>query len=298
MTASERRTIVVTGVTGLQGGAVARRLLEDGWQVRGLTRNAASKQARALRALGAEVVQGDMAEAASLRHAFEGAYGIYSVQNPFIGGPEAEVKQGKNVADVARDVGVEHLVYGSAGTGRKGTGIPSWETKLQIEDHMKALELPLTVLRPMAFMELMTHRKFFPAASTWHVMPKMMGSTRSVGWLCTDDLGAIAAKAFASPHRFVGNDLALASDVQSLDECRSVYREVMGRNPRRFPMPVWLFERFGFVGRDLTTMWRWLRTETIDLDAAPTRAIHPDALTVRGWLSKHRAAQSASRSGG
>ena len=159
---------------------------------------------------------------------------------------------------------------------------------------MKELELSLTVLRPMAFMELMTHKKFFPAASTWHVMPKLMGSSRNVGWLCTDDLGAIAAKAFAAPHRFVGNDLALASDVQSLDECRSIYREVMGKNPRRFPMPVWLFQRFGFVGRDLTTMWRWLRTATIDLDAAPTHAIHPDALTVGGWLSKQKAAQSAS----
>jgi hypothetical protein len=116
------------------------------------------------------------------------------------------------------------------------------------------------------------------------------GSSRSVVWLCTDDLGAIAAKALAAPRSFVGKDLPLASDVQSLDECRSIYREVMGRNPRRFPMPVWLFERFGFVGTDLTTMWRWLRTATIDLDTAPTCAIHPDALTVRGWLSKQKAA--------
>jgi uncharacterized protein YbjT (DUF2867 family) len=291
MTASARRTIVVTGATGLQGGAVARHLLEDGWYVRGLTRNATSKQAQDIAALGAEVVQGDMADAASLRPVFEGAYGIYSVQNPFISGPEAEVRQGRNVAEVAKDIGVEHLVYGSAGTGEMGTGIPSWETKLQIEDHMKALELPLTIVRPMAFMELMTHKKFFPAASAWHLMPKLMGSSRNVGWLCTDDLGAIAAKAFADPHSFVGKDLALASDVQSLDECRSIYREVMGRNPRRLPMPVWLFERFGFVGKDLTTMWRWLRTGEVDLDTSPTRAIHPEALTVGGWLSKQKAAQ-------
>jgi uncharacterized protein YbjT (DUF2867 family) len=289
MTASERRTIVVTGATGLQGGAVARRLLEDGWHVRGLTRDAAGKRARTLAALGAEIAQGDMAEAASLRPVFDGAYGVYSVQNPFIGGPEQEVRQGKNVAEVAKDAGVRHLVYGSAGTGKRGTGIPSWETKLQIEDHMKALGLPLTILRPMAFMELMTHKKFFPAASTWYIMPNLMGSSRNVGWLCTEDLGAIAAKAFADPHRFVGNDLALASDVQSLDECRSIYREVMGRNPRRLPMPAWLFERFGFVGKDLTTMWRWLRTGDVDLDTSPTRAIHPDALSVGGWLSKHKA---------
>jgi len=299
MAASGSRTIVVTGATGLQGGAVARRLLEDGWQVRGLTRNPASEQARDLRALGAEVVQGDMAEAASLRPVFEGAYGVYSVQNPFIGGPEQEIRQGKNVADVAKDVGVEHLVYGSAGTGRKGTAVPSWETKLQIEAHMKALELPLTILRPTAFMELMTHKKFFPPVAAWQVMPKLMGSSRRLPWLCTEDLGVIGTRVFANPHPFVGRDLTLASDVRSLDECRSIYCEVTGRNPRRFPMPVWLFKRFGFVGKDLTTMWRWLRTGHVDLDTSPTRAIHPEALTVGGWLSKQEvAAESESGSNG
>ena len=221
---------------------MARRLLEDGWHVRGLTRDADSKQAQALRALGADVAQGDMAEAASLRPVFEGAYGVYSVQNPFIGGPEQEIRQGKNVADVAKDVDVEHLVYGSAGTGRKGTGVPSWETKLQIEAHMKALGLPLTILRPTAFMELMTHKKFFPPVAAWQVMPKLMGPSRRLPWLCTEDLGVIGARAFANPHSFVGTDLTLASDVRSLEECRSTYREVIGRNPQRLPMPVWLFE--------------------------------------------------------
>lgn len=158
MEASDRRPIVVTGATGLQGGAVARHLLTNGWHVRALTRDASSKQARALAALGAEVVQGDMGDAASLRPVFEGAHGVYSVQNTFIGGPEAEVRQGKNVADMAKDVSVRHIVYGSAGIGRKGTGIPSWESKLRIEDHMKTLNLPLTILRPRAFMELMTNK--------------------------------------------------------------------------------------------------------------------------------------------
>jgi uncharacterized protein YbjT (DUF2867 family) len=190
---------------------------------------------------------------------------------------------------------VQHLVYGSAGIGRKGTGIPSWETKLLIEEHMQALSLPLTILRPMAFMELMTNKKFFPAVSTWHVMPRMMGASRPVGWLCVDDLGTIAAQVFAAPQQFVGRDLALASDVQSLAQCRALYQEVMGTRPPQFPIPNWLFQRFGFVGRDLTTMWRWLRTEDIDLDTAPTRAVHPEALTVRAWLSRQKAARSATR---
>ena len=294
MTAAGRRIIVVTGATGLQGRAVTRHLLKEGWQVRALTRNRASKQAQALAALGADVVQGDMGDVASLRPVFDAAYGVYSVQNPFIGGPDAEVRQGTNVADVAKASGVQHLVYGSAGTGKLGTGIPSWETKLQIEAHMQALDLPLTILRPMAFMELLTDKKFFPAMGTWHVMWRLMGAARPLPWLCTDDLGAIAATAFAAPDRFIGTDLTLASDVQSLAQCRAMYREVMGRNPRRFPLPSWLFARFGFVGRDLTTMWRWLRTGAVDLDTTATRAIHPDALTVRDWLSQRTAAGSAS----
>jgi hypothetical protein len=80
--------------------------------------------------------------------------------------------------------------------------------------------------------------------------------------------------------------LNLASDVQSLAECRALYREVIGTSPPEFPMPSWLFQRFGFVGRDLTTMWRWLRTGAIDLDTGPTRAILPEARTVRAWLSQ------------
>lgn len=282
------RIIVVTGATGLQGGAVTRHLLANGWHVRALTRNPQSAKAQALTALGAEVVQGDMAEPDSLLPIFEGAYGVYSVQNPVISGIEGEISQGKHVAEVAKQTGVQHLVYGSTATGVKGTGVPSWESKLVIEEYMKSLGLPLTILRPMAFMELMTAKHFFPPVSTWHVMPKLMGSLQKVGWICTDDIGFIVAKAFAEPDHFIGKVLPLASDVQSIDECRAIYRQVLGKNPSRFPMPVWMFERYGFVGKDLSTMWRWLQKASIDWDSATatTRMIHPDALSVRSWLEK------------
>ncbi len=153
----------------------------------------------------------------------------------------------------------------------------------------------MTILRPMAFMELMTERKFFPPASTWHLMPKLMGATRPVGWLRVEDLAAIVAMAFGDPARFIGGDLPLTSDVQSIDDCRAIWREVTGKPPRRFPMPRWLFERF--VGTDETTMWRWLRANEIDLDTAPTLAIHPEALTVREWLRRKKATGAPRRPG-
>lgn len=288
MTGAEQKTIVVAGATGRQGGAVARHLLAEGWQVCGLTRNAQSEKARALAALGVTVVQADMDDLGSLKPAIAGAYGVYSVQNPYIAGPEAEVRQGKNLALEASAAGVQHLVYGSAGTGQKGTGVPSWETKLEVERYMRELNLPLTILRPTAFMELMTDKGFCPSMAVWQVMPSVVGPERKLPWLCVDDLGAIAAKAFACPDDFVGKDLKLASDLRSIDECRSLHRTVTGRRPRRFPIPPALFQRFGFVGKDLTAMWRWLHTGTVEADVEGTRAVLPAALTVEEWLRRQK----------
>ena len=295
MAQHDARIIAVVGATGLQGGAVTRRLLQDNWPVRALTRNPESKRAQAVAQLGAEVVKADTSDPVSLEHAFDGVHGVFSVQNHHISGYEGEAQQGKHIADAAKRTGVSHVVYSGAGIGVGGTGIGSWETKVEVTAHLRALELPVTILRPMAFMELMTERKFFPPASVWHLMPKLMGSARPVGWLTVEDLAVIAAKAFGDPDRFVGRDLPLASDVESIAACRVIWREVTGSPPRRFPMPVWLFERF--VGTDETTMWRWLGANEIDLDTAPTLAVHPAALTVREWLERKQAADGPRRHG-
>lgn len=278
--------IVVCGATGRQGGAVARHLAEAGWHVRGLSRSPDAPKARALRERGIDVVQADMADRASLDRAFEGAYGVYSVQNPMISGFDAEVQQGTTVADAAGAAGVRHVVYGSAGVGSR-TGIPSWDTKVAVTEHMRRLELPLTVLRPEAFMELMTDKAYYPAVAVWHVMPTLMGSNRTVPWLAVDDLGVIAARVFEDPARYVGADIPLAGDLKSIDQCRAIWEEVSGRRPRGFPMPAWLFERIaGHAGKDLPTMWRWLRTGSVPEDTGPTHAIHPAARTVRQWLEE------------
>jgi uncharacterized protein YbjT (DUF2867 family) len=282
VTVSSDRIVAVIGATGRQGGAVARHLLADGWQVRALTRKPQGEPARKVAALGAEVIKADMGDPSTLSEAFRDAYGVYSVQNTMTSGVDAEIRHGKNVANAAKEAGVHHVVYGSAGQGVPGTGVPSWESKLAVEAHMHQLGLPLTVLRPMAFMELMTDKDFFPPVSAWHLMPKLMGAHRPLPWICVDDLGAIATRAFADPDRFIGAGLKLAADICSLAECREIWTEIMGRAPRRFPMPEWLFKRF--VGTDLITMWRWLRTGQVDVDPLETQDILPTPLTVRKWM--------------
>lgn len=273
------RLVAVTGATGRQGGAVARHLLAAGWRVRALTRTPSSPAAVRLAVLGAEVMGADMSVRASLVPAFAGAYGVFCVQNPMTGG--SEVLQGCAVGDAASSAGVRHVVYGSAGPGVPGTGVRQWDDKLVVRAHLESLGLPVTVLRPMAFMELMTDKDFYPPVTMWHLMPKLIGD-RPLPWLCSDDVGAVAARVFADPDRFAGVDLPLGADVRTIGECRELWREVFGRPPRSFPMPLWLFHRF--VGDDLTRMWRWLRTHPVAFDLAATRAIVPGVRTVREWL--------------
>ncbi|WP_433165334.1 NmrA/HSCARG family protein [Kribbella sp. CA-247076] len=275
--------IAVLGATGRQGGAVARHLLADGWRVRALTRKPTSAASNALRAAGADVAQCDMADADSLRRVFEGAYGVYSVQNSLTAGHEGEIRQGKNVADAARASDVRHVVYGSAGPGLRGTGVDSWEAKLIIADYLRSLDVPLTVLRPMAFMELMTDKDFYPPVSTWRLMPKLAGEHTLIPWLAVDDLGAIAARAFAEPAVYVGAEVPLAAEFRSIDELRRAWSAVKGRSPRGFPMPVWLFERF--VGKDLTTMWRWLAVNPVSADPAATAKVLGRVTTAEEFLA-------------
>ncbi len=276
--------VAVVGATGRQGSAVVRHLLHDGWRVRALTRHPSRPAARRLREAGAQVVRVDTEDVESLRPAFRDAYGVFNVQNPMTSSIDAEIRQGRNVARAAADAGISHVVYGAAGVGDVRTGVGSWDSKLVVAARFRELRVPLTVLRPMAFMELMTDRGYYPSVGVWHVMPRLMGSDRPVGWLCVDDLGAIAARVFADPARWTGAVLGLASDVRSIDECRAAWEDVTGRPPRGIPMPLALFERF--AGTDLTTMWRWLRTAGFDMSTQTAREILPQAKTVRAWLDE------------
>lgn len=278
------KIFVVTGATGRQGSAVVRHLVGNGAQVRALTRSPHSDRASRLAALGAELVVGDMGKPDSLKNLFNGAAGVYSVQNPYTSSFAEEVQQGRNVADAAKAAGVAHFVQASAGIGKK-TGIPSWDSKLQIQEYIESIGLPLTVLRPMAFMELITDKAFYPAASTFYVMPRLMGPDKKVLWLAADDLGAIAARVFADPDKYIGQDLKLTADLQTIHEVKDIYHEVLGKKAPRFPMPVFMFRMF--TGNDLIIMWKYLRTASFDITPELTRTIFPEAQTVREWLTAH-----------
>jgi uncharacterized protein YbjT (DUF2867 family) len=147
------KTVLITGAAGRQGGAVIRYMLPKGWRLRALAFKVDNSTVRRLTNQGIEVVRGDLEDPASLERAVRGAYGVYSVQDFWSVGAKREVQQGKNIADAAKRAGVEHLVYSSVGGAERNSGIDHWESKWEIENHIRKLGQPATMIRPAAFME-------------------------------------------------------------------------------------------------------------------------------------------------
>jgi uncharacterized protein YbjT (DUF2867 family) len=284
-------TVLVFGATGNLGGATARELLLRGWHVRAVTRSLKGKKAQALGELGAELVAADMEDRHSLDAAFDGIKQVFSVQNWTTSGIDGEARQGKIVAEAAHAAQVEHLVFGSAGTGQAGTTVPHFDSKLEVEAHMRALGLPFTIIRPGPFMELMTQKEFFPSLGVWGAEPKVVGWDTPKPWTAVCDIGKAAANVFSDPAKWIGRDVDVFSDVKSLAQCRMIYTRVVGKKPFGVPIPVALFRKM--AGAELVLMWEWLAewvAETgpeglCDMHEA-SREVVPDLLDFESWL-KH-----------
>lgn len=291
-----KRSIVVVGATGLQGRAVTARLLAAGWDVRAMTRNPDGLAAKALAEAGARVVRGDMEDVTSLIAAAEGAHGMFSVQ-PTVGSPgtaadfsaEDEVRWGRNVAEAARAVSVRHLVYTSvAGAGRhESERLPSnVVNKWLIEQHIAALALPATILRPVSFMENYTggyHLRDGAVAT-----PFAADVSQQV--MAVDDLGAFAAMAFARPSEWVGRAVDLAGDELSPVRIAAAISEAVGRPLPYVEIPI---EAVREVGEEFAFAYEWLNERGYRADLALTRRLHPEVMDLRTWLDRSGAAQIA-----
>ena len=274
------------------GGAAARELLRRGWRVRAVTRNPQSEPAQQLATLGADVIQADMDDRASLQKVFAGITRVFSVQSWAESGIEGEIRQGKLVAEVAKAAGVTHLVYGSAGIGEPDTGVPHFECKLEVEHFMRhELGLPTTAVRPGPFMELMRAKKFFPALAAWGVMPKVVGWETPVPWTAVSDIGTMIANIFSNPDQWIGRDIVLISDIATLRECQTMFKAITGKKPTGIALPLFLFNKM--AGPEFEIMWRWMVDWLDELGVAKleemmavSRAACTELHSVERWLKQ------------
>jgi uncharacterized protein YbjT (DUF2867 family) len=277
------KTVLITGATGRQGGAVIRRLLPSGWKLRALTRNPHGTAAQDLARKGIEVVEGDLEDPASLERAARGVYGIYSVQDFWSVGAKREVLQGKNLADAAKKAAVEHFVYSSVGGAERNSGIDHWESKWEIEKHIRKLGLPATILRPVAFME----NYYVDQVEIGILKGKLMDPIRAdkpYQTIATDDIGDFAALAFERPKDFTGLELEIAGSELTNPQAAEVFGRVLGK-PVKFKKLPMLAVRL-FLGKEFYQMFRWFNEAGFKADVPELRRRYPEVRlqTLEEWL--------------
>ncbi|MBV9388128.1 MAG: NmrA/HSCARG family protein [Chroococcidiopsidaceae cyanobacterium CP_BM_ER_R8_30] len=276
------RLILVTGATGKQGGAVAHHLLQQGWQVRALTRDPQKPKAQALVKKGAEVIAGDLDDPASVEQALKGVYGVFSVQNFFETGYDGEVQQGMSLADAAKASQVQHFVYSSVGSAYANTGIPHFESKWKVEEHIRAVGLLYTILRPVALMENWEAQRDEIIGGTlkWPLDPD-----RSLQQVAIDDIGAFAALAYSSPERWIGREVDLAGDEATLPQLAQTFSNVIGRQVSYVQISWEQFQQA--TDEEITTMTKWFNDVGYQADIPTLRKEYSQLTTFEQYLRRH-----------
>ncbi len=285
MTHSDK-TVLVFGATGQQGGSVAAALRGAGWPVRALVRRPDSPAARALDALGVDVVPGDLHKPSTLQSAMTGVYGVFSMQ-PSAGQPGSgisdadEVHLGVAVADAAADQKVSHLVYTSSNAAGAATGIGHFESKTRIETHVRGIPIDTTIVRPATFMEILLEPDFGLPDDR---LTFFMRPDQRMQFIAVDDIGALVAAVFADRDTFTGRTVQLAGDSLTGDQLATAFSRSRDRpvSYRRFPDEI--LRDHDLLRRLADAVDNGPLAGSADLDAL--RRLHPALLTFDAWLDR------------
>ena len=258
---ANERTVLITGATGKQGGATVRALAGKGFTLRAMTRHPESDAAKAVAsATGAEIVHGDLDDAASLKKALTGTWGVFGVQNTWEAGVEREEEQGKRLASLAREAGVQHFVYTSVGSAHRKTGIPHFDNKARVEDAIRAAGFPSYVIfRPVFFMENLTSPWFLNGDTIYAAMRPDL----KLQMISVDDIGKYVARGFTNADKLNRREIDLAGDEATMSDVAMALSSGLGRNISFVQIPISEVRK---NNDDFATMLEWFERVGFDAD--------------------------------
>lgn len=291
--------ILIVGGTGSLGRATTRRLLVQGQSVRIMTRT--SKKAIDLQQAGAEVVQGDLLDKASLASACRGVSQVLATAHAIFGrGREAskyvDLQGHIDLIEAAKSAGVQHFVYASAyRSSPEHDSVPFFQCKRQVEQHLQASGLSYTILRPTAFIESHAHNLIGKTILA-NDKAALFGKGESVrNFVATDDVAQFAVMALTTDKlngRVV--DIGGPTNCTNMDVVR-LYEKVAGRKAKVTRVPAGALRVMYRLVRPLhpglsQIMQFSLYNDLQDLpfDVRPMLDAYPMHLTrLEDWITEH-----------
>jgi uncharacterized protein YbjT (DUF2867 family) len=264
--------VLVTGATGLHGGAVVQALLEAGRRVRALTRDGTSLRSRWLADRGAEIAVGDLLDPGSLIAAMSGIAAVYGVTTPFAGGQAREIEQGTHIIAAAQQAQVPWLILASVASADRTTGIPHFESKARIEQQLRASRVPHTVVAPTYFFENLGDPAAIVASGE---LSLPLAASRPLQQVALADLGALVVALLDRRQEFLGHRVEVAGDEPTPQQMADALSAAGGRPVR--------YEPFDLGGRtgDIAAMYRYLEHTGYQVGIAALRERFPEV----AWTS-------------
>ena len=272
---AESLKILVTGATGQQGGALARVLLSKGHHVRALTRKSDSLAAQELKKIGAELATGNFEDGNSLVSAAQGMDVVYAMATPYEKGVEAETKQGIAMANAAKSAGVSYLVYSSVGDANRNTGIPHFDSKYIVEQHIKTLDIPHAIIAPVYFMDNLVGPWMLPGLKQGS-LAMAMPSQRKLQQISLQDIAAFAALVIERRDQFLGKRIDIASDELDGSKVAEIVSQASGHKIEYVEVPI---EKIRAENPDWGKMFDWFNTVGYSANVSALRQDYPEV----GW---------------
>jgi len=274
---ANQRKILVTGATGQQGGSLSRLLLQKKHKVYALTRNIQSSAARDLRNRGANIVKGDLDDSDSLKRAVKDVESVFLMGTPFEDGTEGETRRGKLMADIAKENSIEHLVYSSVANANKNTGIPHFESKYKVEQHIKNLGIPHTIIGPTFFMENLLG----PGLDQGQLALPLSSST-TLQQSALENIAEFSALVLEGHKPFLGKRIDIASDEVTGEQAAKILSNELRQRIRYVPVSL---EQVYQANEDMARMYEWYEKVGTGIDISSLHQEYPEVnwLSFRDW---------------
>jgi len=309
---ADRKIIAVLGATGAQGGGLVRAIQADpaaGFIARAITRDVNSPKARALAALGAEVVAANVDDAASLERAFAGAHGAYCVTffwDHF--SPDREKAEIRNMAVAAKAANLRHVIWSTLEDTRKWIPlsddrmptlmgqykVPHFDAKGESNARFTEAGVPTTFLLTSFYWENFIYFGMGPKkGQDGKLAITLPMADKPLSGIAAGDIGKCAFGIFKGGAAHIGKTVAIAGEHVTGKQMAAAFTRALGQEVGYNAVTPAAFRAFGFPGaEDLGNMFQFY-VDFSDYfvgarDIAVARSLNPALLTFDAWLAANK----------